>query len=236
MSLRNVIDMKKTGRYIWITFCILAISILVFEVTNIDIYIQDHFYNFETKQWILAKTSVIPKLIFYDGVKLLYVLFVIAILTILLFFRHRPIVVLYKNGLLIVLLSCVLIPLLINSLKAVTNVPCPDNIRHYGGNYPYVTVLSKYPPTFHATGNIKCYPAGHASGGFALMSLFFLFMSKRNKTIALVSAISIGWTIGIYKMIIGDHFFSHTFVSMIISWLVILLIAGSVNHFNYHRA
>ncbi|MFK5987094.1 MAG: phosphatase PAP2 family protein [Pseudomonadota bacterium] len=208
---------------------ILLLCFLIFELSSIDVYIQDFFYNFESKHWLLNKNAVIPKLIFYDGIKKIFIAFVISILIMLLFFRHKAIIKPYKKGLLIVLLSCIIVPLFISFLKATTNIPCPKDIQRYGGNYPYVRVLTSYPDTFQQTGKIKCYPAGHASGGFALMSLYFLFFSRRKKQIALIAAISIGWAIGDYKMIIGDHFFSHTLITMIISWLIILFIARMVD-------
>lgn len=220
---------------IWLGLFALLISLLVFNFTPIDIIIQDNFYNFETHRWVLDKSAEIPKLIFYNGVKKIYILFIIGLLVSLIFLRQQPIIIHHKKGLLIVLLSCLFVPLLIGVLKAVTNIPCPKDIERYNGNYPYVTVLSEYPSTFQQTDRIKCYPAGHASGGFALMSLIFLFSSKRKKIIALVSAIALGWLVGIYKMIIGDHFFSHTFTTMILSWLLILNINYVVGNFSTLR-
>ena len=211
-----------------ITSVLLLITIIIFENTNIDLVIQDNFYDFNTKLWILDKHEPISKFIFYDGIKKLYIFFVIGLIVALSFFREKPIIKLYKNGLLIVLISCISIPVFIGFLKATTNVPCADDIQRYGGNYPYVKAFSNYPPEFHQEKNIKCYPAGHASGGFALMSLFFLFTSKRNKNVALLSSILIGWTIGNYKMIIGEHFFSHTLVTMLTSWLLILIVSNIV--------
>lgn len=228
-------SMKMMTKPTGLIILVLLASFLTFEFTTLDIVIQDYFYNFSTQQWVLDRNAAIPKLVFYDGIKLLYFLFVLGIFIILLFFRKKHVIVQYKKGLAIVLLSCIAVPLLIGFLKATTNVPCPKDISHYGGNYPYITVLSKYPATFQQTKNIKCYPAGHASGGFALMSLFFLFSSRRNKKIALISTIIIGWTIGSYKMIIGDHFFSHTLITMMLSWLLILSINYMIGRFCLHR-
>jgi membrane-associated PAP2 superfamily phosphatase len=76
---------------------------------------------------------------------------------------------------------------------------------------------------------IKSWPAGHASGGFALLSLFFLFKSRRNQKRAVIIALSIGFSMGIYKMLIGDHFLSHTIITMLIAWLIILLIESLIN-------
>ncbi len=70
----------------------------------------------------------------------------------------------------------------------------------------------------------KCYPAGHASGGFALMSLFFLFKEQKNRFIALGIAVAIGWSMGVYKMLIGDHYMSHTVITMMLSWVSVLII------------
>jgi len=219
-----------------VIFFILFICFLVFEFSSIDIYIQDIFYNFESRHWILDKNETILKLILYDGIKKVFIGFVISLLIALLFFRHISIIKKNKKGLSIVLLSCIAVPLFIGFLKNITNIPCPHNIKRYGGDYPYVTVLTKYPATFQQSCSIKCYPAGHASGGFALMSLFFLFSTRKKKEISFISGISIGWVIGSYKMIIGDHFFSHTLMTMIISWLIILFIATVVNKFSSYKA
>ena len=53
---------------------------------------------------------------------------------------------------------------------------------------------------------------------------FFYLKRKKNKYLALGIAMVIGWSMGIYKMLIGDHFLSHTIITMIIAWLIILLI------------
>ena len=115
-----------------------------------------------------------------------------------------------------------LIPAIIGFLKVLTNVPCPCDSIYFGGNYPYVRVLDLMPQEILK--KFQCYPAGHASGGFALMSLFFLFKTEKNKTIALILSLIIGWSMGIYKMLIGHHYLSHTVITMILSWLLILII------------
>ena len=210
------------------TLLVLSGCFLLFEFTHLDLVIQNLFYDPVLNEWAVDRSDSFLRLIFYDGIKILYALFVLLLLIVLVFFRNKPIVFKHKQGLLIVLLSAMLVPLTIGSLKAVTNVPCPKNIQLYGGDYPYVRVLAHYPEGFHQDNNIKCYPAGHASGGFALMSLFFLFSTRRSRNIALISAVMMGWSTGSYKMLIGDHFLSHTLVSMLLAWLIILLIASAV--------
>ena len=205
-------------------FCL----VILFEFTDIDIWVQDHFYNFATQQWVLDRDEKITKFIFYDGIKKLLIISIVLLLAVLLLFRNSRLIQTYKQGLWVVCLSVLLVPLSIGSLKAITNIPCPNDITRYGGDYPHVTVLKRYPKDFHQTEKIKCYPAGHASGGFALLSLLFLFKSRRNKRLAFVSVMIIGWSMGGYKMLIGDHFLSHTVMTMVLAWLIILLIAKGV--------
>ena len=124
----------------------------------------------------------------------------------------------------VVLFSAILIPAMVGALKKVTNMPCPKNEIHYGGEYPSIKVWEHYSKRFQKCHKICCFPAGHASGGFALLSLFFLFKEARNRALALVGALTVGWSMGIYKMLIGDHFFSHTLITMILAWLIVLLL------------
>ncbi len=215
-------------RQIVSTALLLLVTVVFFEYSSIDVQFQDALYNFELQSWILDREDAITKFVFYDGIKKLFILLVLSFLSALLFFRKTKLVQEYKHGLIIVCLSALLVPAVVGALKATTNVPCPKHLQHYGGSYPYVTVLSEYPAQFRQTKKIKCYPAGHASGAFALLSLFFLFKRNRNKILALLSTLVIGWTIGAYKMLIGDHFLSHTVVTMFLAWLIILMIAKIV--------
>lgn len=218
---------QSRSRELLITLFLLLSIIILFAFTNLDIFIQDFFYDVKTHQWLLDRDEPVLKFIFYDGIKKLLILFAISILLILIFFRKNKTVLEYKKGLIIILLSSIIVPLSVGSLKAVTNMPCPKNIQHFNGKYPDVSVFECYPQEFKEKNpdcKIKCWPAGHASGGFALLSLFFLFKSQKNQKRAVIIALSVGFSMGIYKMLIGDHFFSHTIITMLIAWLIILLI------------
>lgn len=118
----------------------------------------------------------------------------------------------------------IFVPTIVGSLKAITNTPCPCNIEHFGGEYPDIKVFDKYPEDFIQKSKAKCWPAGHASGGFALMALFFFFKNPRNQFFGLIGAITLGWSMGTYKMLLGDHFLSHTIITMILAWIIILTI------------
>ncbi|MBL1320726.1 MAG: phosphatase PAP2 family protein [Methylophaga sp.] len=213
------------------TFIALIATIILFEFSNLDLLIQNYFYNTQLQQWLISEDNALLDLIFYSGIKKVFIVFAVSLLIALVFFYKTWLIQCYKQGIVIVLLSLIIIPSVIGLLKAVTNVPCPNDLELYDGNYPHVTFLSAYPSNFIQKKKVKCFPAGHASGGFALMSLFFFFKTRRNQRIALVSAITIGWGTGGYKMLVGDHFLSHTIITMFIAWLLILNIVIIVRFF-----
>lgn len=203
--------------------CLIGI-IALFELTDLDWYVQDYFYNFTTKQWLIDRNEVFLELLLYSGMKKVLIVFAAGIIVSLIFLRKKSFVQEYKKGLLVVVLSAILIPAIVGFLKDISNTPCPKNIERYNGSYPNVKVFEYYPESFQQEFKIRCWPAGHASGGFALLSLFFLFKTPKNKKRALVFALFIGWNMGFYKMFIGDHFLSHTIITMLLAWVIILMI------------
>ena len=216
--------LKNINQQIVITAFLLIVVIALFQFSNLDIFVQSFFYNFETKNWIIDKNEPILKFFFYDGIKNLLLFLGLLILFSLVFFRKKDLIQEYKKGLIIVLLASILVPSIVGFLKDITNTPCPCNIVYFNGTYPDKKVFDSYPDDFIQKSKVKCWPAGHASGGFALMALFFLFKTPKNQKRALVLALIIGWSMGTYKMLLGDHFLSHTIITMLMAWLIILII------------
>ena len=218
------------NKQIVLTTLLLIFTIIFFGINDIDIKVQDNFFNLSTGQWILDRNLEPYKFLFYDGIKKLLILFALLMLLILIFLRKKKVVIAYKKGLIIVILSAIFIPNIAGELKKITNMPCPKNEIHYGGVYPSTKVWEHYPKEFkQPSSSIRCFPAGHASGGFALLSLFFLFKTRRNKILAIVGALTVGWSMGLYKMLIGGHFLSHTVITMILAWLIILIVKKIVD-------
>lgn len=217
------------NKQILFTSLTLILIIILFDLTNIDISVQEYFYNFDRSSWILNAQETIPKFLFYNGIKKLLIFFAFIILFCLVFFKRKKLITEYSKGLYIVLLSAIAVPLVVGFLKAETNMPCPKNMEYFNGNYPDVKLFQSYPKEFIEEKKIKCWPAGHASAGFALFSLFFLFKKRINQIYAFSFAFTIGWSMGIYKMLIGDHFLSHTIITMLIAWLIVLIVNKIVN-------
>ncbi|WP_432823149.1 phosphatase PAP2 family protein [Trichloromonas sp.] len=106
--------------------------------------------------------------------------------------------------------------------KQMTNRHCPWDCDLYGGDVPYVR-LFEAPPAGCKQG--KCFPAGHAAGGFSLMSLYFaLYRRRRLALVGLASGFGLGALFGFGQVARGAHFVSHNIWTAAICWTVALLL------------
>lgn len=220
--------MKNFSRQIILFGLLLAATLAVFELTSIDLWVQDHFYDRQSDRWLVDKNGPVGRLLFYTGAKVaIAAVGAAAGLTFLAALKVGPLAA-YRGGALLLCLSCIFVPLIVAGSKQFTNVYTPDQTVRYGGDKPYVTVLEKYPPGFKAKSRGKGFPAGHATGGFALMSLYFVFRRPAWKWAGLGIGLAAGWTMGLYQTFNGQHYLSHTLVTMWAAWIVILIIATSM--------
>ena|GEM_PF-6033767 len=60
---------KSLNRQIFTTSILLIFVILLFYFTNFDLDVQENFYDFESKSWLIDKKEPLLKFIFYDGFK-----------------------------------------------------------------------------------------------------------------------------------------------------------------------
>ena len=89
---------------------------------------------------------------------------------------------------------------------------------------PYVQVFEEFPEDIPRTGTGHGFPAGHASGGFALFSLVLLVAAKYRRRLWWM-AFMYGCLMAAYQTVNGAHYLSHTVVTLHIAWILTLLIA-----------
>jgi membrane-associated PAP2 superfamily phosphatase len=210
----------NNGKHAGLSLGLLVGCLVSFELLPADIWVQSAFFDAGMQRWLWDGNDPILRTIFYSGPKAAYILGVACLLVALLLAKRSALLRSYRDGIRIVLLSLIVIPLCVGALKSATDVACPKDLTLYGGAFAYEGVVADDAER-PALVLQRCFPAGHASGGFALLSLFFLFKSKRNRRRALWLGLSAGWGSGLYKMSIGDHFLSHTIASMLIAWLLV---------------
>jgi membrane-associated PAP2 superfamily phosphatase len=221
---------KKSTDWMWLKLlCLTIIATLTFEHSQFDIRISELFYA--NGHWLLEKDAQPYAFIFYDFPKLLLILFGVYLITVLTWrywqsrftktvnakaFFIRPIAALSSRQIAYLLITIIIVPTVIATLKSFTHVSCPNNLSLFNGDLSYLNlwqnILAKTPA--------KCFPAAHASAGFSLYGLAFLPTLQKHRYKVFVIVTVLGWTMGLYKMSFGDHFFSHTLVSMLLAWTI----------------
>jgi len=209
----------------------LVVTLAFFHFTHADLWFQSMLFNAESGQWILSKQEPVARFFFYDGPRVLIAVLGVVALALLASQKWIEWARLHRHGLAIVALSLALVPTTTALLKEATNVACPRKLEAFGGSLPHVDVFDTYPEGSRPEGKQRCFPASHASAGFALLSLIFLFRQKRTRLIVGGGTLVTGLVMGAYKMAIGDHFLSHTIVSLEIAILIIALIVAATGRF-----
>jgi membrane-associated PAP2 superfamily phosphatase len=214
---------KKT---LLISSLLFVLTFALFEVADWDIIIQDHFYDFKNHQWIYQDPDGIYYLIFYKLIKLPIVAIAIFALYKIIKAKISKLNFIAYRSYLIVILTLILFPTAIALIgKPLTNVQCPDDSYRYGGGIPHVKILEKYPINKNSKDGKwkpgRCYPAGHASGGFALLSLYFVADTKRKKWIYTGFALTMGIVMSVFQMVRGLHFLSHQVATVLLSLILI---------------
>jgi membrane-associated PAP2 superfamily phosphatase len=114
----------------------------------------------------------------------------------------------------------------IHFLKAHTSVYCPIETTLYGGKLPHVEWYNNF-QLFREAGDGRCWPGGHASGGFTMLALYFVARRYRwrySKAL-MYGALLLGFVYGTTRVLQGWHYMSHTFWAGIFVWLACLLTA-----------
>jgi len=120
------------------------------------------------------------------------------------------------------LLVCIALTTGLASLgKHTTNVDCPKDLERYGGDRPQVGLFADRPD---ALPRAQCFPAGHSSGGFSLLALYFL-LGERHRSWrwpGLAAGLTLGFAFAFVQWGRGMHFLSHDLISAAIGWSVAL--------------
>ena len=217
----------KNDRILWQALALLLAVFAVFELTPLDLFIQDRLYDFAAQRWLVDSEDAGPRLAFYTGPKALIILGGIALIVVAAgperWRQALHIPSPSRRNVAVAVLTLGSVPALIGQLKAATNVFCPSEIRRYGGDVCFVRVLERFPESDRPARRGRCFPAGHASGGFALIGLLGLARTRCQRALAISVSFGAGGAMGFYQMAKGAHYLSHTVITAIIAWIGFLL-------------
>lgn len=138
----------------------------------------------------------------------------------------------HRRVLLFIVLAMSLAPLSVTAGKAMSTTHCPWDVVEFGGLVPYSGgLLTPPPPAGIEPGH--CFPAGHASTGFALMAFYFAAFALRRQRAArilLLTGLAAGLILGMGRVLQGAHFVSHVVWAGGYCWAVMVLLYRLVLH------
>ena len=118
--------------------------------------------------------------------------------------------------------------LAVSTIKLHSHTSCPWDLQQFGGMATYV---SHWAWGTRDGGTGGCFPAGHASAGFAFVGGFFAFRHALPLTARrwLAGAMLAGVVFGVAQQVRGAHYMSHTLWTAWLCWSVAAGIDAAVS-------
>ena len=210
---------QPTGRF-WLHHLILpllaALTVLtVFEHTPADLWLADHWFALEGQHWAWRDNWLAYDVIHHHGKQMLIAAGLGLLAMIALSFRMEGLTR-WRWPMSYLLASMALLPLLIATIKRFSPVPCPWDLARYGGEAPY---LHNFSYSFGVAEGGHCFPAGHASGGFALLAVYFAaLLYSRRRALFLLPGLVVGSVFALGQQVRGAHFLSHDLWTLSLCW------------------
>lgn len=187
----------------------------LFFLWPVDQITADWLYRWQGHQWYFQHYWITQEVIHIGG-KWLSVVMGLVILGSGLLVSRLPAYRHWQRPLAYVFLATASSVILVSLLKGLTHLACPWDFSRYGGDLPWVSRWQHWLPQ----GNIRCFPAGHASAGYAWLSLYFVAIghAKRWRWAGFIFGFTLGLIFGFSQQLRGAHFLSHDLTTAILCW------------------
>lgn len=209
-----------SAHFLYPLIALIVFSILI-TVGDIDRRVADFFYHLQENSWAW-KNRWLAETFFHKGGRAVSLLLVLVVLVLLIAAHTNRVLGAHKKPLWYLLLATVGGSLFVSTCKSLLAVSCPWEFERYGGHLFYVGVVEQL---FLRNGE-GCFPAGHASAGYAWISCYFfgLYYQSKWRWAGLAIPIFIGLALGFAQQIRGAHFISHDLWTLALCWFFSLLL------------
>ncbi|WP_244154248.1 phosphatase PAP2 family protein [Desulfospira joergensenii] len=194
---------------------ILAVAIIL-EYSGLDIWWESIFFDASSSSWPYRDQWLFEKVI-HEGGRFFNILTAgIWVMGFVAAFLHKPSKK-YRRPLLYFLIAAAAGPVIVGIIKQTTHIYTPWDIIPFSGSLPYIRLFDPVPNGLPVG---QAFPAGHASGGYAFFSLYFLFyhLGFPPKKYGLAVGLFLGTIYGFGQQARGAHFPSHDLFSLVICW------------------
>lgn len=201
--------------HLWLPLVLASTVLFSIEHTSVDLWLADQWYALQGGQWAWRSHWVSYELIHHRGKQLIIGIGLSALALVILSY-FRPGLRNWRAPMSYLLTTMAVVPALIASFKKFSPVDCPWDLIRYGGELPY---LRTFEHSFGVTDIGRCFPAGHASGGFILLAMYFAVMPfVKNPARFLLPGLLVGWIFALGQQSRGAHFLSHDLWTLSICW------------------
>jgi membrane-associated PAP2 superfamily phosphatase len=200
------------------------------QYTGMDEWLIRPFFDATDKSWPYESNWWVAGLIHKGGRDLIRLIMISLLIGLIASWFYRPLSR-FRQDLAYLLFGALSGILIVALIKNMTHIYIPSDLVQFGGTMPHIRLFDPVPPGLPVG---HAFPAGHASGAFALISFYFLFTVRgsRWRYPALAACLALGFTFGLAQQIRGKHFFSHDLFALAICWstaLIVLWLFGSLH-------
>lgn len=216
MCALNNAEAMNMGRPNHIQFTVITITLFIvlilFYSTSFDFYVVSKFYD-QQNGWIFRNSFLFENILHRGGSRFMIVFYITAVLrTIYLYYKKKN----YQEIVVLVFVICVSISSIsiVALLKQLTTLPCPWDLSTFSGNREHQSIFSLFDYSYSRG---RCFPAGHSSATYSLLSYYFgKKLLNNGKLIYLLPGILLGLLFGCTQQIRGAHFPSHDIATILI--------------------
>ena len=191
----------------------------------LDFQIQAWFWD--GRDWLIPKDAGWFHQLAYTGPKVALYAFALWLLWVMAVPAQAP-AGMGRRRAAYVFLCLAVIPLVCTQLRSVTHMATPRDLQVYGAvapnAWPHLLLFDVKPLGYPS----HAFPAGHASGGFALLALAFAGDTPGSRRRGLLIGLAYGGAMGLYQLARGEHFLSHTLATAAVAWLIAAALARVV--------
>ncbi len=114
-------------------------------------------------------------------------------------------------------------------LKRLLPMECPWDLLQFGGSSAFWGLFDTRPETMSPN---QCFPAGHASIGFAWLALYYYWRELKPQLAmrGILIGLTLGLLLGFVQQLRGAHFISHDIATAAVCWTV-----STVLYVLFHR-
>lgn len=202
----------------WLTVLLLLTAMI--EFFKADQYLADTIYRFEGNTWQL-RNALITETVIHKGGKYFSIALAVCVLAMLCASYLTSGLGSWRYRLRYLFVASVIGSLMVSIGKAISNISCPWDFERYGGSLNYLSLMEQ----LWVRNGSHCFPAGHASAGFAWVAIYFVGLHTNSiwRWWGLGFGLGLGLIFGVSQQLRGAHFLSHDVWSFGVCWMVSLI-------------